>query len=165
VDCSVIDNAVPASTSRKIAKSSRLDLENLPGADAGLIVKITLRICLQRYETMTKAVTWILLTVVGCSTALSADRPTRFWNLTYHTISEFYLAPAGTNSWGDNQCKNDRDGTVDSDERLRITNTSPGLYDARIKDVTGRVCLVRNIRVEAGETFSIEEKDLTSCDR
>jgi hypothetical protein len=101
--------------------------------------------------------------VIGSSYALAADRPTRFWNLTLHAISEFHLAPAGTTNWGDNQCKNDKDGTVDSDERVRITGTDPGIYDARLKDVTGRTCLVRNIKVEAGEIFSIEEKDLTTC--
>ena len=53
---------------------------------------------------------------------------------------------------------------MDSDERLRITDTSAGTYDARLVDVTGRACLVRNIKVEAGEIFSIEEKDLTSCE-
>jgi hypothetical protein len=102
-----------------------------------------------------------LLATVAAAPA--ADRPIRFWNLTHHTISEFRLAPAGTTKWGDNQCKNDKDGTVDSDERLRITATEPGLYDASLKDTSGRVCLVRNIKVEAGEIFSIEEKDLTSC--
>ncbi len=106
----------------------------------------------------------LALTVIS-SGAFAAERPTRFWNLTRHTISEFYLAPAGTTHWGDNQCKNDKDGTVDSDERLRITGTPSGLYDARLKDVSGRVCLVRNIKVEAGQIFSVEEKDLTSCDR
>jgi hypothetical protein len=105
----------------------------------------------------------LLALVATAATALAADRPVRFWNLTRHTISEFRLAPAGTNKWGDNQCKNDKDGTVDSDERLRITATEPGLYDASLKDTSGRVCLVRNIKVEAGEVFSIEEKDLTSC--
>jgi len=65
----------------------------------------------------------------------------------------------------DNQCKNDKDGTVDSDERLRITGVNTGTYDIRLKDTAGRVCLVRNIKVEVGEIFSIEEKDLTSCDR
>jgi hypothetical protein len=35
----------------------------------------------------------------------------------------------------------------------------------KIADITGRVCIVRNIKVEAGAIFSIEEKDLTSCDR
>jgi hypothetical protein len=101
--------------------------------------------------------------IATASSALAADGPIRFWNLTHHTISEFRLAPAGTTKWGDNQCKNDKDGTVDFDERLRITATEPGLYDANLKDTSGRVCLVRNIKIEDGEIFSIEEKDLTSC--
>jgi len=103
----------------------------------------------------------LISTVAG---ALSAERPTRFWNLTLHTISEFQLAPAGTTSWGENQCKNDKDGTVDSDERLRISGIGPGRYDARIKDVTGRVCFARNIDIKAGAIFSIEERDLIDCD-
>src|SRR5260221_3537055 len=97
----------------------------------------------------------ILVTVTG---AVSAERPTRFWNLSHHTISEFQLAPAGTGRWGENQCKNDKDGTVEFDERLRITDTAPGTYDARLKDTSGRVCLVRNIDIKAGDIFSIEEK-------
>src|SRR6516162_1466897 len=103
--------------------------------------------------------------IATASSALAADGPIRFWNLTHHTISEFRLAPAGTTRWSDNQCKNDRDGTVDSDERLRITGIRQGTYDAKLKDISGRSCLVHNIKVEAGEVFSIEEKDLTSCDR
>ena len=99
------------------------------------------------------------------SAAQGEGRPTRFWNLTRHTISELQLAPAGTTEFGPNQCKNDKDGTVDPDERLRITGVPPGTYDAKLKDVTGRSCLVRNIKVEAGEIFSIEEKELTSCTR
>jgi hypothetical protein len=105
----------------------------------------------------------ILLFAAIPSLATAAERPIRFWNLTRHTISEFYLAPAGTTNWGQNQCKNDRDGTVDSDERLRITDTPPGLYDAKLVDVSKRTCIVRNLKLEAGEIFSIEEKDLTSC--
>ncbi len=99
------------------------------------------------------------------SVALAEGRPTRFWNLTRHTISEFHLAPAGTANWGPNQCKNDKDGTVDADERLQITGVAPGTYDAKLKDVSGRTCIVRNIEVKAGEIFSIEEKELTSCTR
>jgi hypothetical protein len=113
---------------------------------------------------MNKPVLSVIALIIATSSALAAEQPTRFWNLTRHTIAEFYLAPAGTTNWGDNQCKNDKDGTVDSDERLRITGTTPGIYDARLKDVSGRVCLVRNIKLEAGAIFSIEEKDLTSCD-
>ncbi len=106
-----------------------------------------------------------LVVVVAVSEAAAQGRPTRFWNLTRHTVSEFYLAPAGSTAWGANQCKNDKDGTVDSDERLRITDTPPGVYDAKLVDVSGRTCFARNLKVEAGEIFSIEERDLVSCDR
>jgi hypothetical protein len=104
------------------------------------------------------------LTIVA-GEASAQGRPTRFWNLTQHTISEFSLAPAGTTQWGPNQCKNDKDGTVDTDERLRITGVTTGTYDAKLTDVSGRVCIVRNIKVEEGQVFSIEEKELTSCNR
>lgn len=108
----------------------------------------------------------VVAALIGATSAvLAADRPIRFWNLTRHTIQEFQLAPAGTTAWGENQCRNDKDGTVDSDERLRITGIEPGVYDARLKDVTGRVCLVRNVTVKAGDIFSIEEKDLTACEK
>jgi hypothetical protein len=97
--------------------------------------------------------------------AHTESRPTRFWNLTLYAISALHLAPSGTESWGTNQCNNDKDGTVDPDERLRITGVDPGTYDAKLTDVSGRSCLVRNIEVRAGEIFSIEEKDLISCSR
>jgi hypothetical protein len=114
---------------------------------------------------MQKTVFAILVLAAASSLALAEGRPTRFWNLTRHTISEFYLAPAGSSNWGANQCKNDKDGTVDPDERLRISGVASGIYDAKLKDVSGRSCRVRNIKIEAGEIFSIEEKDLTSCTR
>jgi hypothetical protein len=111
-------------------------------------------------------VSLVALVLVATSVAAGAQsRPTRFWNLTRHTISELHLAPAGSTDFGPNQCKNDKDGTVDPDERLRITGVASGTYDAKLKDVSGRSCLVRNIKVEAGEIFSIEEKELTACTR
>ena len=114
---------------------------------------------------MHRALLVILVLIGSVASAFSAERPTRFWNLTHNTISEFQLAPAGTTQWGENQCKNDKDGTVDSDERLRITGVESGRYDARIKDTSGRVCFVRNINIKAGEVFSIEERDLADCTR
>ena len=112
---------------------------------------------------MPKRLAVIAAFVVIGSGALAQERPARFWNLTQETIAEFYLAPAGTANFGSNQCKNDKDGTVDPDERLRITGVPSGVYDAKLVDVKGRTCLVRNIKVEAGEVFSIEERELTSC--
>src|SRR5262249_11263684 len=119
--------------------------------------------CASPGSAMRKLALMLVVLVATSSLAAAAERPIRFWNLTRNTISEFYLAPAGTTNWGANQCKNDRDGTVDPDERLRITDTPPGLYDAKLVDVTKRTCIVRNLKLEAGEIFSIEEKELTSC--
>jgi hypothetical protein len=107
----------------------------------------------------------VLALGVTASLAWAEGRPTRFWNLTRYTISELYLAPAGSTNWGPNQCKNDKDGTVDPDERLRITGVANGAYDAKLVDVSGRTCVVRGVKVEAGAIFSIEESELTSCTR
>ena len=76
---------------------------------------------------------------------------------------QLQLSPAGKDAWGPDQCKNDRDGTVDHDERLRITGIEPGRYDAKLADRIGRVCIVRDIDVKDGAVFAIEEKQLTDC--
>jgi hypothetical protein len=112
---------------------------------------------------MPRAAIVILALAATSSVVLAQSRPTRFWNLTQYTISEFYLAPAGTTNFGPNQCKNDKDGTVDHDERLRITGVETGTYDAKLTDVKGRTCVVRDLKIETGQIFSIEESDLTSC--
>ena len=105
-----------------------------------------------------------MLAVIAQSSA--ADR-LRFWNLTTVTIQELYMAPAGTTTWGANQCKNDRDGTVDADERLTLTGITPGHYDVKIKDKKGRMCTVSNVEVVTGRpyAFSISDKDLTNCSK
>ena len=90
-------------------------------------------------------------------------RGTRLWNLTANTLTSVQLSPAGQNAWGKNQCENDRDGTLDHDERLRITGITAGRYDVKIADKTGRVCTVRNVEVKEGQIFTIEEKSLNDC--
>src|SRR5712691_10680757 len=87
---------------------------------------------------MQKFCSVVFALAVTASLALAEGRPTRFWNLTRYTISELYLAPAGTTNWGPNQCKNDKDGTVDPDERLPITGVPPGRYDVKLVDASGR---------------------------
>ena len=85
--------------------------------------------------------------------------------IAYKTSPRLKMSPAGKDSWGPDQCKNDRDGTVDHDERLRINGVGPGRYDVKLSDKTGRVCIVRNVEVREGAVFSIEEKQLTDCRR
>ena len=105
----------------------------------------------------------IVFGLVGCSVVAQDRKGIRFWNLTLYTITSLQMSPAGKDSWGPDQCKNDRDGTVDHDERLRITGIEPGRYDAKLADKIGRVCIVRNVEVKEGAVFSIEEKHLTDC--
>jgi hypothetical protein len=98
--------------------------------------------------------------------AVAADRM-RFWNTTSVTITELYLAPAGTTQWGPNQCANDPDGAVDSDERLTLKDIAPGLYDVKLADKKGRSCMVRNVEVKSGKpyAFAIGDSDLTDCNK
>lgn len=105
----------------------------------------------------------ILVAALASPALAQAKKNTRFWNLTANTVTSFKLAPAGTSQWGDDQAKNDKDGTVDHDERLKIVGVKPGRYDALFTDDKGRACTVRNIEVQDGKVFSIEEKDLKDC--
>jgi hypothetical protein len=115
---------------------------------------------------------WRMVATAGCAVAFAtatlpaaAAERLRFWNLTTVTLVELYLAPVGTIAWGANQCKNDRDGAVDSDERLTIKDVGPGRYDVKLADKAGRICTVRNVEVKTGRpyAFSISDKDLTNC--
>jgi hypothetical protein len=103
------------------------------------------------------------LLVATSAVAAQDRRGTRLWNLTANTLTSVQLSPAGANAWGKNQCENDRDGTVDHDERLRITGITTGRYDVKISDKTGRACLVRDIEVKEGQIFTLQEKSLTDC--
>ena len=111
---------------------------------------------------MAKAVFLSVFMLALISTGASA-KDTRFWNLTANTITSLQLSPPGKNEWGRNQTDNDRDHTVDHDERLKITDTEAGIYDVKFVDQSGRTCVVPNIQVKAGAVFSIEEKELKGC--
>lgn len=104
----------------------------------------------------------VFLAFAACmpAEAASPESRTRFWNLTGVTLKDVRLAPAGTTKWGPNQCTNDKDGEVDFDERLPITNVAPGRYDVRMRDTRGRACVVSAIEVKEGEVFVVHQRDL-----
>lgn len=110
------------------------------------------------------AITGLLL--AGTAAAAQDRRSgTRLWNLTLYTLTSVQFSPPGQNAWGRNQCENDRDGTVDHDERLRITGVAAGRYDVKLADRIGRRCIVRDVEVKDGQVFAIEEKQLTDCEK
>jgi hypothetical protein len=104
----------------------------------------------------------VLIAAFGLSGAMAASQ-TKFWNITGDTIVKFELAPAGTASWGPDQCKNDKDDSVDDDERLLIKDVPTGSYDARITFQNGRVCSAKAVKIEEGKIFSIEQNQLKDC--
>ena len=53
------------------------------------------------------------LWLIGIAPATAQGKGIRFWNLTANTITSLQMSPAGKDSWGPDQCKNDKDGTVD----------------------------------------------------
>ncbi len=95
----------------------------------------------------------------------AAAKDTRFWNLTSSTVKSLELAPAGTSTFGPNQCANDPDGEVDHDERIKVTGVKTGPYDARLKLADGRACMAKGVQIEAGKVFAIEDKELVGCSR
>ncbi len=94
----------------------------------------------------------------------AADRM-QFWNLTSSTLTGVSLAPAGTAAFGPNQCANDKDGSVDHDERLRLTGVEPGRYDVQVTSKRGQRCIARNVEVRSDGryAFSLSDEDLTDC--
>lgn len=112
---------------------------------------------------MKRAIPLGALALLLAGPAIAKD--TQFWNLTASTVKSLELAPAGTSVFGPNQTKNDPDGAVDHDERLKIKGVAAGAFDARLQLADGRQCTVKGLRIEAGKVFAIEEKDLTACSR
>jgi hypothetical protein len=104
---------------------------------------------------------WALSTVAGAEQRRSGMR---FWNLTLYTLTNLQFSSPGKDEWGSNQCKNDDDGTVDHNERLRIVGLTPGRYDAKLTDKIGRTCIIKDVEVKDG-VFAIEEKQLTKCEQ
>ena len=89
----------------------------------------------------------------------------KFWNLTGENLTELYLAPEGSDKFGDNQTKNDDNNVAEADERLPLTDVKAGVYDAKIKDKNGRTCLVKGVELrDTGPySFSLEADQLTDC--
>lgn len=105
-----------------------------------------------------------VLALGAIGAAAAAEKPTQFWNLTTQTLVSLRLSHAGSGAYGDNVAVGDADG-VDHDERVRIPGLPSGRYDLELKFKGGRVCFVRHVAIESGKVFSVEDKDLTVCNK
>ncbi|WP_448203095.1 hypothetical protein [Azospirillum sp. sgz302134] len=103
--------------------------------------------------------------LAGTAQAQAQAQTLKFWNLTTETITELKLAEPGTGKWGKNQALNDKDKTVEADERLKLTDVKPGTWDVRVKDKKGRTCVLRNVTLSGTDAyaFSISEDEMAKC--
>ncbi|WP_448190587.1 hypothetical protein [Azospirillum sp. sgz301742] len=110
----------------------------------------------------------ILAVLVTAALTTSAQAQTlKFWNLTSDVITELKLAKPGSNAWGKNQTLNDKDKTVEPDERLKLSDVTPGTWDVSVKNKKGRTCILRNVTLSGTDAyaFSIGEEDMKACAR
>jgi hypothetical protein len=90
----------------------------------------------------------------------------KFFAYNSTTRSDFtgvYLAPAGTQNWGPNQALNDKDKSLDTGERLTLTNLSPGRFSVKLVDRAGRTCVLQNIDLTRDSSFEIRDGQLSDC--
>jgi hypothetical protein len=98
-----------------------------------------------------------------CGAAEAADR-FFFYNQTKATtFAGVYLAPAGSQDWGPNQTLNDKDKTVEAQERLTLTGLARGRFDVKLQSVNGKVCIKRDVDLTKDTTFEFREAELAAC--
>jgi hypothetical protein len=93
----------------------------------------------------------------------AADRLFVYNQTTSTEFTGVYLAPAGTEAWGRNQALNDRDGSLETSERLPITGLSRGRFDVRLVDRKGHSCVLPGVDLTRETSFEIRDGDLARC--
>lgn len=108
----------------------------------------------------------VLLAALCFPPPFAATAGDRFFAYNLTTSTDFvgvFLAPAGTVAWGANQALNDRDKALDPSERLAITGIARGLFDLKLQDRHGRICIKYGIDLTTDSTFDIRDSDLADC--
>jgi hypothetical protein len=104
--------------------------------------------------------------VIACVVSLPAAATDHFFMYNLTTATTFtgvFLAPAGTGQWGTNQALNDKDHEIDPSERLPIKDIGRGIFDVRLIDRKGRVCIAHSVDLRKDTTFETQDRDLKDC--
>ncbi len=104
-----------------------------------------------------------LLFGLAAHPASAAERFIGFNETTSTVFTGVYLAPHSSGAWGANEALNDKDHVWDAGERLVIGDVSPGIFDLKVVDRSGRVCYKYAIDLTKDRTFDIREDDLRDC--
>jgi hypothetical protein len=121
-----------------------------------------------RHRPETWPVAGFALSMVGAllpaAQATASNENVALRNLTSAPITQVYISPAGQNTFGRDQIALIPGGEVDQGKVLKLTGIGPGSYLLRVTDNAGRVCWVRDVKLEPNEVVSVHDDDLTDCD-
>lgn len=110
--------------------------------------------------------TTILLLLTLCAAVQVGTAAERFFVYNLTTSTEFtgvFLAPAGTEKWGPNQALNDKDKSLETSERLPLIGISHGMFDVKLQDRKGHVCVKHGVDLARDTSFDIRDADLADC--
>ena len=103
----------------------------------------------------------VLATAVGFSTTAAAQSSTfTVFNRSSYRINHLYVSSTSYNYWG-----NDRLGSDIFYPNYRFDlAVNPGWYDVKLVDQDGDSCVIRNVNVNYGETWTITNDTLLACE-
>ena len=110
--------------------------------------------------------TILLLLALCASAGWGAAAAERFFVYNLTTSTEFtgvFLAPAGTENWGANQALNDKDKSLETSERLPLSGISRGVFDIKLQDRKGHICVKHDVDLTRDTSFDIRDSDLVDC--
>ena len=105
----------------------------------------------------------VLICALLAAHALAADRFSGFNETASTEFTGVYLAPRGTSQWGPNQALNDKDKSWEPGERLQVKGASRDVFDLKVVDRAGHVCIKHGIDLTNDTTFDIRDADLNGC--
>jgi hypothetical protein len=105
----------------------------------------------------------LALSLLGLSAAAAADRFFLYDMTTSTSFTGVYLARPGSEAWSANQALNDKDHAVDPSERLVLSNLGRGVYDVKLVDRKGRVCIKHGVDLTKETSFEVRDSDLLDC--
>jgi hypothetical protein len=103
----------------------------------------------------------VLATAVGFSTTAAAQEQTfTVYNRSSYRINHLYVSPTSTTYWGSDRLGSD---VFPPNYRFDLT-VVPGWYDVKLVDQDGDTCVVNNVDFRDGESWTITDGVLVTCE-
>ncbi len=92
--------------------------------------------------------------------AAQSTRNFRIINESHYQINHLYVSPASNSTWGADRLGS---GVLPSNYRSDLA-VSPGWYDVKLVDEDGDSCVVSNVDFRYGDSWTITDGVLVTCE-